>query len=117
VRGLSATGVTVLLTTQYLEEADALAGQIAVVDRGTGIATGTPDELKARTGATARARWASSLTEGAVVDGRGGDASSFGLIGRYGGIRREGQRAYGPQCLPGDGERLAAGGQDPPSGA
>jgi ABC-type multidrug transport system ATPase subunit len=33
VRGLTATGVTVLLTTQYLEEADVLAGQIAVVGR------------------------------------------------------------------------------------
>ena len=51
VRGLAATGVTVLLTTQYLEEADVLADQIAVVDRGMVIATGTPDELKARTGA------------------------------------------------------------------
>jgi oleandomycin transport system ATP-binding protein len=51
VRGLTATGVTVLLTTQYLEEADQLATDIAVVDHGSVIATGTPDELKARTGA------------------------------------------------------------------
>ena len=51
VRGLAATGVTVLLTTQYLEEADLLASEIAVIDHGTVIATGTPDELKARTGA------------------------------------------------------------------
>jgi oleandomycin transport system ATP-binding protein len=51
VRGLTASGVTVLLTTQYLEEADQLAEQIAVVDHGTVIATGTPGELKARTGA------------------------------------------------------------------
>jgi oleandomycin transport system ATP-binding protein len=51
VRGLTASGVTVLLTTQYLEEADQLADDIAVVDRGTVIATGTPEELKARTGA------------------------------------------------------------------
>ena len=51
VRGLTATGVTVLLTTQYLEEADLLASEIAVIDHGTVIATGTPTELKARTGA------------------------------------------------------------------
>ncbi|HEY6312793.1 MAG TPA: ATP-binding cassette domain-containing protein, partial [Streptosporangiaceae bacterium] len=51
VRGLTADGVTVLLTTQCLEEADQLADQIAVVDHGTVIATGTPTELKARTGA------------------------------------------------------------------
>jgi oleandomycin transport system ATP-binding protein len=51
VRGLTATGVTVLLTTQYLEEADQLADQIAVVDHGKVIALGSPEELKARTGA------------------------------------------------------------------
>ncbi len=51
VRDLVAGGVTVLLTTQYLEEADQLADDIAVVDHGRVIATGTPAELKARTGA------------------------------------------------------------------
>jgi oleandomycin transport system ATP-binding protein len=51
VRGLTASGVTILLTTQYLDEADQLADEIAVVDRGKVIATGTPEELKARTGA------------------------------------------------------------------
>jgi oleandomycin transport system ATP-binding protein len=51
VRALAHDGVTVLLTTQYLEEADQLADEIAVVDRGTVIATGTPAELKARIGA------------------------------------------------------------------
>jgi oleandomycin transport system ATP-binding protein len=50
VRSLVADGVTVLLTTQYLEEADELANEIAVIDDGRVIATGTPDELKARTG-------------------------------------------------------------------
>ncbi|SCL19990.1 ATP-binding cassette domain-containing protein [Micromonospora inyonensis] len=50
VRGLVADGVTVLLTTQYLEEADQLASEIAVVDHGRVIAQGTPEELKTRTG-------------------------------------------------------------------
>src|SRR4051794_15845643 len=51
VRELLATGVTVLLTTQYLDEADQLAHEIAVVDHGLVIATGTPEELKAKAGA------------------------------------------------------------------
>jgi oleandomycin transport system ATP-binding protein len=50
IRGLVADGVTVLLTTQYLDEADQLAHDIVVIDQGQVIATGTPDELKARTG-------------------------------------------------------------------
>jgi oleandomycin transport system ATP-binding protein len=51
VRELVADGVTVLLTTQYLEEADQLADQIAVIDHGRVIAEGTSAELKAQTGA------------------------------------------------------------------
>lgn len=50
VRGLTADGVTVLLTTQYLEEADQLAHDITVIDHGKVIATGTPDQLKAQAG-------------------------------------------------------------------
>jgi ABC-2 type transport system ATP-binding protein len=48
VRGLVATGVTIFLTTQYLEEADHLAGQIALLDHGQLIAEGTAAELKRR---------------------------------------------------------------------
>ena len=50
VRALAAGGTTVLLTTQYLDEADQLADRIAVIDHGLVIAEGTPGELKASVG-------------------------------------------------------------------
>src|SRR5581483_987483 len=48
IRALAADGVTIFLTTQYLDEADELADRIAVLDSGRIVAEGTPDELKRR---------------------------------------------------------------------
>jgi ABC-2 type transport system ATP-binding protein len=52
IRSLRATGVTVFLTTQYIEEADQLADRIAIVDAGAVIAEGTPRQLKTTHGRT-----------------------------------------------------------------
>jgi ABC-2 type transport system ATP-binding protein len=51
IRELTSTGTSVLLTTQYLDEADQLAQRIAVIDKGRVIAEGTPDQLKLQVGA------------------------------------------------------------------
>jgi daunorubicin/doxorubicin transport system ATP-binding protein len=50
IRQLAGSGVTILLTTQYMDEADQLAARIAVIDHGKKIAEGTPRELKVATG-------------------------------------------------------------------
>ena len=69
-------GVTVLLTTQYLDEADQLADEIVVIDHGLVIATGTSDQLKARTGAqTVTVRPASEDDRDAIAAVVGGIAS------------------------------------------
>lgn len=70
VRALVTGGTTVLLTTQYLDEADQLAGRIAVIDRGKVIAEGTTGELKASVGA-------GSLHVRVVDPGRRGDAAAI----------------------------------------
>jgi oleandomycin transport system ATP-binding protein len=70
IRGLVAEGVTVLLTTQYLDEADQLADDIAVIDHGQIIATGTPAELKAKVG-------------GQVLEARPAEPAELGLVARF----------------------------------
>ena len=67
IRGLVADGVTVLLTTQYLDEADALADSIVVLDHGRVVARGTPGELKAATGSQLLEVTLSAPHEGAVT--------------------------------------------------
>ncbi len=67
IRGLVADGVTVLLTTQYLDEADALADSIVVLDHGRVVARGTPRELKAATGSQLLEVTLSAPHEGAAT--------------------------------------------------
>jgi ABC-type multidrug transport system ATPase subunit len=73
IRALVAGGTDVLLTTQYLDEADHLASQVVIIDRGRAVAAGTPSELKQRIG-------------GNVVELHVRDASDLatvaGLLGR-----------------------------------
>ena len=52
IRGLVADGCTIMLTTQYLDEADQLADRVAVIDRGRKVAEGSPDELKTSVGSS-----------------------------------------------------------------
>ena len=84
IAGLVRAGTTLLLTTQYLEEAERLADNIMVIDRGTAIAEGTADELKSKIGgerleivatdesdvATIMAEIADIGSEDAKIDGR-----------------------------------------------
>ncbi len=92
IRDLVAEGVTILLTTQYLEEADQFADRIAVLDRGRIVAEGTPEELKRRIpGAHIRLRFVdvASLDEAAreLREGTRDDEELVLRLPNEGGIR------------------------------
>ncbi len=75
VRDLVAEGVTLLLTTQYLEEADVLADHILLIDHGRAVASGTPSELKAQIG--------EQRVDVVAVDDAGFEALATDLGGRF----------------------------------
>jgi ABC-2 type transport system ATP-binding protein len=75
VRDLVDEGVTLLLTTQYLEEADALADDIVLIDHGQAVAAGTPSDLKARIG--------DQRVDVVAADSRGLDGLIDALSGRF----------------------------------
>jgi ABC-2 type transport system ATP-binding protein len=96
VRRLNQHGTSILLTTQYLEEADILADRIAIIDRGRLVREGRPDELKAAVGSpTLR-----------LVVGDGQRAQAAGVLGRFGDERPcgDGEVAIG---LDGGARRIA----------
>jgi ABC-2 type transport system ATP-binding protein len=75
IKELVSSGVTLLLTTQYLEEADALADQVVLIDHGRAVAAGTPNDLKDRIGET--------RVDVVTVDGAGLDRLSAVLGERF----------------------------------
>ena len=123
IEELVAEGRTVLLTTQYLDEADRLADTIAVIDRGRVIAKGTPDELKDRVGgerlevrlaargrrAGGGARAGAALRRAAARRGRHGHGRRAPARGRdrRGGAppRRGGRRRRRHHAAPADARR------------
>lgn len=87
IRSLVAQGCTVLLTTQYLEEADQLADRIAVIDRGRLVAEGSADDLKRAVGVSTLVLAVSdpaTLTRAAAIVSRytTGDVAFLGQVGR-----------------------------------
>jgi ABC-2 type transport system ATP-binding protein len=90
-------GMTVFLTTQYLEEADVLADRVGIIDHGKIVAEGTPAQLKAEIG--------SPSVEVTPVDAGAGDDLTR-VLDRFGGLRRNGRGSVTVQ-LPGGEAQLA----------
>ena len=86
IRELVAEGTTLLLTTQYLEEADHLADRIAVIDRGSVIAEGTSGELKAQMGST--------VVEARFADADAARCATKAICGRYTSATSEGDLVH-----------------------
>lgn len=91
VQDLKAQGITIILTTQYLEEADALADQIVVIDQGQVIAEGTVDELKDKVGGKFCELRLANLADVPKVERLLADMGDM-TIGKVGGEMGEGER-------------------------
>ena len=100
IRGLVREGTTLLLTTQYLEEADELADTIAVVDHGKIIARGTADELKSQVGG--------ERIE-VVVHAATTSSARREVLARHARRRRDPRRAHPQADRPVRGRRAGAG--------
>ena len=91
-------GMTVFLTTQYLEEADALADRVGIIDRGTIVAEGTPEELKAQIGSPSVEIVPADVTQQDTLAER---------LREFGALTRNGRGSLTVQ-LPGGETQLAA---------
>jgi ABC-2 type transport system ATP-binding protein len=106
IEELVAGGTTLLLTTQYLDEADRLADRIAVVDSGTVIAEGTADKLKARVGGE---RLEVTVTQGADLGGAAQVLERYAKseAGREGRVRVEADHRHASATVEGGAGLLA----------